>query len=122
DWQATVRRLAPGAAIEVTGDDRLPLPALGVASGVVVIAGTGAAVSVVTADGRRVPADGWGPSFGDLGSGFDLGRRAIQSGLRALDGSEPDTGLADLLATSLGLDDLRRVAEATSGGEATRRT
>lgn len=121
DWQATVRRLAPGAAIEVTGDDRLPLPALGVASGVVVIAGTGAAVSVVTADGHRVPADGWGPSFGDLGSGFDLGRRAIQSGLRALDGSEPDTGLADLIATSLGLDDLRRVAEATSGGEATRR-
>lgn len=106
EWSATMRRAIPRASVKITGDDRLLLPALGATHGITIIAGTGAAVSVVTADGRRVSADGWGPLFGDGGGGFDLGRRAVAAALAALDRDAKPTPLARSLAKSLGLPSL----------------
>lgn len=52
---------------------------------VVAIAGTGAIAYGCTGDGFfRV--GGWGPLLGDEGSGYDLGRRALQTAARMADG------------------------------------
>jgi N-acetylglucosamine kinase-like BadF-type ATPase len=77
--------------------------------GVVVIAGTGSIAYGRTGDGRAARAGGWGPLFGDEGSGFSLGRDAVVAALRAADGRGPATALGDLLARELGLAELADV-------------
>ncbi|MCI5771713.1 MAG: hypothetical protein MR021_02690 [Clostridiales bacterium] len=58
--------------------------------GLVAIAGTGSSVFACTGD-RMFQTGGWGYLLGDEGSGFDLGRRALVSALRAIDGRDGDT-------------------------------
>src|SRR5450759_4626662 len=77
------------------------LGALGDRTGCVVAAGTGVvtlAAGVTTA--ARV--DGWGWILGDAGSGFWIGRRAIDMALRAYDGRGPATALLDLVRADFG--------------------
>jgi glucosamine kinase len=42
--------------------------------GVMVIAGTGSSCIGIAADGRRLKIGGWGPTYGDEGSGYHIGR------------------------------------------------
>lgn len=70
------------------------LGALGPRPGAVVAAGTGVVTLAVGAhDVARV--DGWGYLFGDAGSGYWIGRRAIEAVLRAFDGRGPATALTE---------------------------
>jgi glucosamine kinase len=73
------------------------LGAHGGGDGGVVVLGTGAAASVVSA-GAVHEIGGWGFAVDDLGSGADIGRRAVRAALRALDeadhGPSPIAGLA----------------------------
>lgn len=65
---------------------------------IVVIAGTGSIAYGCSADGfTRV--GGWGPLLGDEGSGYDLGRRALQTAARMADGrtEENPTFLKEIL-------------------------
>jgi glucosamine kinase len=66
--------------------------ALGVGEGVVVAAGTGV---VTLAVGPRSVArvDGWGNIMGDAGSGYWIGREALDAVMRAFDGRGPATQL-----------------------------
>ena len=68
------------------------LGALGDRRGVVVAAGTG---SIILGVGRDSIArvDGWGNLVGDAGSGYWIGRRAIDAALRDYDGRGPATAL-----------------------------
>ncbi|MCC3761483.1 hypothetical protein K3N28_00110 [Glycomyces sp. TRM65418] len=68
------------------------LGALGTGSGVVVAAGTGV---VTLAVGRTNVAriDGWGHLIGDAGSGFWIGRAALDAVMRAHDGRGEPTAL-----------------------------
>lgn len=69
------------------------------ADAVVAIAGTGSIAYGCTAEGFfRV--GGWGPLLGDEGSGYDLGRRALQTAARMADGRIPeeDLFLTEILA------------------------
>jgi N-acetylglucosamine kinase-like BadF-type ATPase len=62
--------------------------------GIILISGTGVnAFGVV--GGRTAKASGWGYLVGDEGSGFDIGRRAIQAVLWAYDGRGPATALTE---------------------------
>ena len=77
------------------------LGALGDRTGCVVAAGTG----VVTLSAGATTAarvDGWGWILGDAGSGFWIGRRAIDMALRAYDGRGPATALLDLVRADFG--------------------
>lgn len=69
------------------------LGALGTAVGSVVAAGTGV---VTLAVGREHAArvDGWGHLIGDAGSGYWIGREALDAVMRAFDGRGPATRLA----------------------------
>ncbi|HET7724841.1 MAG TPA: BadF/BadG/BcrA/BcrD ATPase family protein [Propionibacteriaceae bacterium] len=77
------------------------LGALGDRTGCVVAAGTGVVTLGVGAT-RAVRVDGWGWILGDAGSGFWIGRRAIDMALRAFDGRGPETALLDLVRADFG--------------------
>ncbi len=68
------------------------LGGLGDRPGCVVAAGTG---SIIFAVGKSSVArvDGWGHLVGDAGSGFWIGRAALEAVLRAYDGRGPSTAL-----------------------------
>lgn len=77
------------------------LGALGDRTGCVVAAGTGV-VTLAAGATRAVRVDGWGWILGDAGSGFWIGRRAIDMALRAFDGRGPATALLDLIRADFG--------------------
>jgi len=61
--------------------------------GLGLIAGTGSIALGRDHTGHLVRAGGWGHLIGDEGSGYDLGRRAVQAAVRASDGRGPPTAL-----------------------------
>ncbi len=92
----------PEALVHVTSDFEVALEtAAGDAPGVVLIAGTGSAAYGRNAAGHTIRAGGQGPWFGDEGSAFDIGRRAVTAVARARDALEPVTLLADLIPSAL---------------------
>lgn len=79
--------------------------ATGAAPGVVVIAGTGSIAYGRDADGTALRAGGWGAPFGDEGSAFDIGNRAIAAALRDVDRRGPHTLLTTTLAEHVAAGD-----------------
>lgn len=72
------------------------LGAVGLRQGVVVAAGTG--VVTLGVGWRRISrVDGWGNIIGDAGSGYWIGRRALDAVMRAYDGRGPATALTDVV-------------------------
>jgi N-acetylglucosamine kinase-like BadF-type ATPase len=87
-----------------TVDDSVPVLELATrgAPGLVLHAGTGSFVAARTADGGVHYAGGTGWRFGDEGSGYDLGRRAIARALIELQGWAPPSGLGALVRERTG--------------------
>ena len=109
-WKETAAALKEYGAIS-TLDDSVPVLELATngAPGLVLHAGTGSFVAARSPDGAVHYAGGLGWKFGDPGSGFDLGRRAIGSAMLELQ-SLPKQGsaasaLAEALRTHAGLTD-----------------
>lgn len=71
--------------------------------GVVVISGTGMIVYGVDANGQTRRAGGWGPLFGDKGSGYAVGAAALTAIAQAVDGLGPPTALEGALLDYLDL-------------------
>jgi N-acetylglucosamine kinase-like BadF-type ATPase len=88
-----------------TMPDSLPVLELatGGEPGLVVHAGTGSFVAARAPDGSVHYAGGLGWRFGDPGSGYDLGRRAIALALLELQGWAPRTALAEQLSAHTGI-------------------
>jgi glucosamine kinase len=87
-----------------TVDDSVPVLELATrgAPGLVIHAGTGSFVAARTRDGEVHYAGGIGWRFGDEGSGYDLGRRAIARALLELQGWAPPSGLGALVRERTG--------------------
>ena len=69
-----------------------------------VMCGTGSVAVGETSDGRKY-AGGWGPIYGDGGSGGGLGSEALKLFLRSLDGQPFTEGMSELFSfLSKGLD------------------
>jgi len=92
-----------------TFDDSVPVLELATRGepGVVLHAGTGSFIAARTPDGKTHYAGGIGWRFGDEGSGYDLGRRAIARALLELQGFAPPSGLGPLVR--------ERTGQATAG-------
>lgn len=99
--------------VRLTNDAELVLSGLERQVGVALIAGTGSIALGCDATGHIARASGWGHVLGDEGSGYDLGRQALQAAVRAADGRGRPTRLlgAILDAWALGEPEslLRRV-------------
>lgn len=72
-------------------------------TGVVVISGTGSIAFGEDPAGHQVRVGGWGHILGDEGSGYDLGRKALQAVVRAADGRDQPTKLTSLILNELGI-------------------
>jgi len=82
------------SAIQVHNDGTIALSCgtKGVLDGVVVICGTGT-ISIAYRKGVSSRAAGWGPRLGDVGCGYDIGRRVLKAATFAHDGRGPSTML-----------------------------
>lgn len=78
-------------------------------NGIALIVGTGSAAIGRGSDGRRLVTGGWGHWFGDTGSGYDLGRRALAAVADAVDGVGPDTLLVERVLQRLQTNDPREI-------------
>lgn len=89
--------------VYVVGDMEVALEAAaGAGPGVVLVAGTGSIAHGRNSAGRCARAGGHGPEKGDEGSGYDIGRRAVQAAQRAFLEGQPRTALAGVLPQALG--------------------
>jgi glucosamine kinase len=106
-WRETAATLTDFGRVTVA-DDSHPVLELAThgAPGLVLHAGTGSFVAARAPDGSVHYAGGIGWRFGDPGSGYELGRRAIARALMELQGWLPATRLATLVRdhTQLGPD------------------
>lgn len=80
----------------VAGADELP--------GVVVIAGTGSIAYGIGPAGTAARAGGWGEVYGDEGSAFWVGARALAAVVRAADRRGPATALTTLVLRHAGAE------------------
>ncbi|NPV79979.1 MAG: hypothetical protein HPY52_06835 [Firmicutes bacterium] len=93
-----ISRVAQGGKVILVGDAAIALAgAIPEMVGIIVIAGTGSNIYGQNQEGRSAQAGGWGPLMGDEGSGYDLGRRALQAVTLAADGRGPSTLLTKLI-------------------------
>jgi glucosamine kinase len=83
--------------------DVLPILAAGTPDccGVALISGTGSSAYGRAANGPAKRCGGWGFLMGDEGSGYAIGRAALQHTLRNLEAGATGTGLADAIARKL---------------------
>jgi glucosamine kinase len=104
-WQEFAANLTTFGKVTVVNDS---IPVLQLAAGdgpgVVLHAGTGSFVAARTAESTEVHyAGGLGWKFGDPGSGYDIGRRAIVRALLELQGWEPVSGISVFLQDQTGI-------------------
>ncbi len=86
----------------LVGDMEIALEAaVGSGPGVVLVAGTGSIAYGRGADGRTARAGGLGAEAGDEGSGYDIGRRALEAALAASGVGRPSQ-LAEVFQKRLG--------------------
>jgi N-acetylglucosamine kinase-like BadF-type ATPase len=105
-----MRRHLPARRYVLTTDAAIALAAaVGDSPGIMVIAGTGSIALARDDRGRILRAGGWGVPFDDLGSGFELGRRAVTVALQAFDGRGPRTRLLPRVTRALGLGQITDV-------------
>src|SRR5713226_677381 len=105
-----LRRTIPARFHLLTSDAAIALrAALGDSPGAIVISGTGSIAYGRDSQGRLVRSGGWGIPFDDVGSGYDLGRKAIAAALRDYDGRGPHTQLTQGICQALGLPDITQV-------------
>ena len=77
--------------------------------GIVVNAGTGSFATGIDSHGRVIRAGGWGNIIDDEGSAYDIGKLGIRASLRALDGREEQTAIANMLVGKFKLRTLENV-------------
>jgi glucosamine kinase len=104
-WQAIAgRELA--SEIVMQSDFSIALDdAFGDGPGVLLLSGTGSVAFGRGPTGATARCGGWGPTFGDEGSGAWIGRRALSVVAAAADGREPETALTGAILTATQLDE-----------------
>jgi N-acetylglucosamine kinase-like BadF-type ATPase len=106
DWlYAAVERAAPGVPAALASDVEIALVgAHGARRGMLVLSGTGSSACGISAAGDLIQIGGWGYLIGDEGSGFWIGRAALDVYARWADGRLPEAeALAQALAVRLDL-------------------
>lgn len=119
EW-AQRRSLSPSVKIV---HDAEPVLASGTEDGwgIALIVGTGSVAVGLDSAGNTVTKGGWGHWFGDKGSGFYLGYKALAAVAEASDDIGPETILSELVMDKLGTTDPRSILKEVSAGGDTRR-
>ncbi len=100
-----LRQAFPFEKLTLETDARIALAgATDLQPGVVVIAGTGSIACGTNPAGEFARAGGWGPAMGDEGSGYYIGRRALQAVVMAYDGRAAATSLTQAVCAYFKID------------------
>ena len=126
DVQSDVKAWAQNRKLSTHLDvvhDALPVLANGTANGwgIALIVGTGSVAVGVDSNGNSVAKGGWGHWFGDKGSGFYLGYKALSAVAEASDEIGPETLLSPLVLERLGAENTRSILKEVTAGSDTRR-
>jgi len=90
DLETELNRLGVAEEVIVDSDAAIALAdAFNEGPGIILLSGTGSIAYGRGIDGTLVRTGGWGPAFGDEGSGFWIGKRALGIVAAASDGREP---------------------------------
>ena len=81
--------------------------------GVALIAGTGSICYGRNEEGKNIRVGGWGHLIGDEGSGYAIGRDALQAVTHLKDGYGEPTQLAELLNEQLSLNSRQKIIDYT---------
>jgi N-acetylglucosamine kinase-like BadF-type ATPase len=116
-YRKVLESLVPGAGILIESDAFVAsVGAIGNDPGVLLIAGTGSIAIGRDKNSSIFRIGGWGPHFGDEGSGFWIGREAVRAALRFVD-SETSMELTERIAAQLGLRSISDVVAAWASGK-----
>lgn len=83
--------------------------AFGEDAGIILIAGTGSIAFGRNGAGFQARCGGWGPTFGDEGSGAWIGRRALGIVAASHDGREPETALTGAILTAAQVNEVEQL-------------
>lgn len=101
DLENELNRLGVADEVIVDSDASIALvDAFGEGPGIIVLAGTGSIAYARGISGEYARCGGWGPVFGDEGSGGWLGKRALGAVAAAADGREAPTALTGAILTA----------------------
>jgi N-acetylglucosamine kinase-like BadF-type ATPase len=112
EFTAELRSL--GYRAVCVNDAALLVPAAGCASGLGLIAGTGAIGVGADAHGEPLATGGWGWVLGDEAGAAGIVREAVKSALLSHDDGVPDDGLLGALLEDYGVADAERLARAVN--------
>ena len=116
-YKQVLQSLIPGAQIIIESDAFIAsIGAIGIDPGILLIAGTGSIVIGRDSNRNMFRVGGWGPYFGDEGSGFWIGREAVSAALRSLD-LHGSMEFANRIANPLGLKSIPEVVSAWASGK-----
>src|SRR4029077_14955690 len=116
-YTQVLESLIPGAHIIIESDAFIAsLGAIGIDPGILLIAGTGSIVIGRDNNRNMFRVGGWGPPFGDEGSGFWIGREAVRAALRSMD-VRASLEFANTIANGLGLKSIPDVVSAWASGK-----
>src|SRR5215475_1348555 len=102
-YREVLQSLVPEAQVIIESDAFISsIGAIGIDPGILLIAGTGSIVIGRDQDRAMFRVGGWGPYFGDEGSGFWIGREGIRAALRSVD-RQSSAEFAQRIAAALGL-------------------
>jgi len=115
-YREVLQSLIPSAQVIIESDAFIAsIGAIGIDPGILLIAGTGSIVIGRTKDRNMFRVGGWGPYFGDEGSGFWIGREAVRAALRSLD-LHASSEFAMRVANHLGLKSISEVVSSWGAG------
>ncbi|MDR6549181.1 N-acetylglucosamine kinase-like BadF-type ATPase [Paenibacillus qinlingensis] len=117
DWEVKlIADFFPQAQIQGVADGRIALiGALDGSPGVIVVAGTGSVAYALDEAGILRRCGGFGPIFGDEGSGYAIGRDALQAVAMDLDGRGESTLLTGVLQQRLSFESEESLIEKVYG-------
>jgi glucosamine kinase len=116
-YKEVLESLIPSAQIIIESDAFIAsIGAIGIDPGILLISGTGSIVIGRDKARNMFRIGGWGPYFGDEGSGFWIGREAVREALRSLDLQSPRE-FSNRIAGRLGLKSISEVVSAWASGK-----